>query len=57
MHGTEFSHFDYAKEYPSSKRIFHNWGLGALPAAVYPPGTFPQDWPGLGDPPFSKVRI
>mmetsp|Transcript_21221 Transcript_21221/g.39608 ORF Transcript_21221/g.39608 Transcript_21221/m.39608 type:complete len:327 (+) Transcript_21221:183-1163(+) len=56
MHGTEYSHFDYAKQYPSKQRFFHNWGLGALDSVVYPPGTFPQDWPGLGDPPFSKTN-
>jgi hypothetical protein len=55
MHGTEFSHFDYQSQYPSALKTFHNWGLGALDSAVYAPGTFPQDWPGLGDPPFSKV--
>jgi Methyltransferase FkbM domain len=25
-----------------------------LPKAVYPVGTIPQDWPGLGDPQLSK---
>ena len=57
MHESEFSHFDYATQYPSPLRSFHNWGLGALDNVVYAPGTFPQDWPGLGDPPFSKVRL
>lgn len=56
MHGSEYSHFNYATQYPSEHRSFHNWGLGALDSATYLPGTFPQDWPGLGDPPFSKVR-
>ena len=55
MHGSRYSRFNYAKHYPSQKKIFHNWGIGSLDDVVYPPGTFPQDWPGLGDPPFSKV--
>lgn len=56
MHGPDFSHFDYAKEYPSPQRFFHNWGLGVLDKAVYPAGTIPQEWPGLGDPAFSQTN-
>lgn len=41
MHGKEFSGFDYAREYPSGNKNFHNWGIGAV-NTVYPPGTIPQ---------------
>lgn len=54
MHGRDYSGIDYAKQYPSLKRHFHNWGLGAVSRAIYPIGTIPQDWPGLGDPALSK---
>lgn len=54
MYGTAFSNVDYAKQYPSQGKHFHNWGLGAADTAIYPPGTIPQDWPGLGDPQFSS---
>ena len=56
MHGPEYSKFDYASEYPSRKKVFHNWGLGVLERAIYPPGTIPQEWPGLGDPAFSQTN-
>ena len=39
MHGVAYSGIDYAKQYPSKKRIFHNWGLGAVSRAVYPIGS------------------
>ena len=54
MHGTDYANIDYAKQYPSSKKFFHNWGLGAASRAEYPAGSIPQDWPGLGDPQLSK---
>mmetsp|Transcript_23806 Transcript_23806/g.34906 ORF Transcript_23806/g.34906 Transcript_23806/m.34906 type:complete len:295 (+) Transcript_23806:165-1049(+) len=54
MHGAKYSNIDYAQQYPSKKKHFHSWGLGVLDKAMYPPGTIPQEWPGLGDPPFSK---
>lgn len=53
MYGGGFQHIDYAVVYPSKRKVFHNWGIGAADFAIYPPGTVPQDWPGLGDPPFS----
>eukprot|EP00981_Chlorochromonas_danica_P000723 scaffold156_cov173-Ochromonas_danica.AAC.11 len=53
MYGGGFQHIDYARVYPSKHKAFHNWGIGAADIAIYPPGTVPQDWPGLGDPPFS----
>ena len=40
--------FSISKQYPSKNKFFHNWGLGVLPNAIYPPGTVPQSWPGLG---------
>ena len=46
MHGTDYANIDYQSQYPSSKKVFHNWGLGAASAAVYPPNSVPQDWPG-----------
>ena len=54
MHGREFSNIDYAHQYPSDKKHFHNWGVGAASEITYPPGTVPQEWPGLGDPQLSK---
>lgn len=54
MHGRDYQGIDYAHQYPSEKKIFHNWGLGAADRAVYPPGSVPQEWPGLGDPQLSK---
>jgi hypothetical protein len=56
MHGPEFSRFNYAKQYPSKLKQFHNWGIGSVDSALYPPGTVPQEWPGLGDPPFSQTN-
>ena len=53
MYGNDYTFIDYAKQYPSTKKYFHNWGIGAANTAVYPPGTIPQEWPGLGDPPFA----
>lgn len=62
MHGAAYSNFNYKKDYPSplgsvsktGSRIFHNWGLGAADIALYPSGTIPQEWPGLGDPQLSQ---
>jgi hypothetical protein len=54
MHGRDFQGVDYAKQYPTKSKFFHNWGLGAAEKVVYPPGTIPQDWPGLGDPAMSQ---
>ena len=54
MHGRDYSGIDYAAQYPSKKKIFHNWGLGVVEKALYPIGTVPQEWPGLGDPQLSK---
>lgn len=54
MHGRDYSGIDYAKQYPSEKRVFHNWGIGVVSKAVYPVGSVPQEWPGLGDPQLSK---
>lgn len=42
MHGRDYQGIDYAKQYPSAKKFFHNWGLGAADRAVYPPGSIPQ---------------
>jgi hypothetical protein len=56
MHGQAYANIDYAIQYPSKSKEFHPWGLGALPRAVYPPGTIPQEWPGLGDPAFSQTN-
>jgi hypothetical protein len=56
MHGQAYSNIDYAIQYPSKSKEFHPWGLGALPRALYPPGTIPQEWPGLGDPAFSQTN-
>jgi hypothetical protein len=42
MHGRDYQAIDYAHQYPSEKKIFHNWGLGAADRAVYPPGSVPQ---------------
>jgi len=44
MHGTAYANIDYAKQYPSKMKKFHNWGLGAADSAIYPPGSVPQDW-------------
>jgi hypothetical protein len=41
------SHINYEKNFASANKKFHNWGLGSLPSRVYPPGTVPQEWPGL----------
>ena len=54
MHGTAYANIDYAKQYPSKSKHFHNWGVGAADIAVYPAGSVPQDWPGLGDPQLSR---
>jgi hypothetical protein len=62
MHGNAYSSFNYQKDYPSQlgsksktgSRNFHNWGLGAADIALYPAGTIPQEWPGLGDPQLSQ---
>ena len=54
MHGRDFSGIDYAAQYPSKLKTFHNWGLGVVDKALYPVGTVPQEWPGLGDPQLSK---
>ena len=54
MHGRDYSGIDYAAQYPSKKKTFHNWGLGVVEKALYPIGTVPQEWPGLGDPQLSK---
>ena len=54
MHGTAYANIDYAAQYPSKSKHFHNWGLGAASSAVFPAGSVPQDWPGLGDPQLSK---
>lgn len=56
MHGEAYSNIDYSKQYPSKSKIFHSWGLGVLDKAIYPPGTIPQEWPGLGDPAFSETN-
>ena len=42
MYGRDYTFIDYAKQYPSEKRLFHEWGLGAPDTALYPPGTIPQ---------------
>jgi hypothetical protein len=43
MHGRDYSNINYAKQYPSANKHFHNWGLGStLDPAVYPPGAIPQ---------------
>ena len=54
MHGPDYSRIDYATQYPSKLKKFHNWGLGVVDKALYPVGTVPQEWPGLGDPQLSK---
>lgn len=36
MHGVDYSRIDYAKQYPSSRKHFHNYGLGAASRIVYP---------------------
>ena len=54
MHGRDYSGIDYATQYPSKLKTFHNWGLGVVKKALYPVGTVPQEWPGLGDPQLSK---
>ena len=56
MHGEAYSHIDYVKQYPSKQKHFHPWGLGVLNKVIYPPGTIPQEWPGLGDPAFSQTN-
>jgi hypothetical protein len=56
MHGKAYSNIDYSVQYPSASKEFHAWGLGVLPQAIYPPGTVPQEWPGLGDPAFSQTN-
>lgn len=53
MYGHDYSFINYTAQYPSQLKAFHNWGIGAADIAIYPPGTIPQEWPGLGDPPFS----
>jgi hypothetical protein len=53
MYGGGFQHIDYATLYPSKRKHFHNWGVGAADRVIYPANTVPQDWPGLGDPPMS----
>ena len=55
MYGNNYAHIDYKKSYPSEKKFFHNWGIGAV-STIFPPGTIPQEWPGLGDPPFSSTN-
>jgi hypothetical protein len=42
MHGKDYNGIDYANQYPSKLKFFHNWGLGAAEHAVYPLGTIPQ---------------
>ena len=42
MHGTAYANIDYAQQYPSKSKHFHNWGVGAADVAVYPPGSVPQ---------------
>jgi hypothetical protein len=42
MHGTAYANIDYAKQYPSKSKYFHNWGIGAADAAIYPPNSIPQ---------------
>lgn len=54
MHGRDYSGIDYATQYPSKLKTFHNWGIGVVEKALYPVGTVPQEWPGLGDPQLSK---
>ena len=54
MHGSAYANIDYSTQYPSKLKKFHNWGIGAADRAVYPPGSIPQEWPGLGDPQLSK---
>jgi hypothetical protein len=65
MHGGDYSHIDYASQYPSEpiagsknkgKKVFHNVGIGAANIAVYPPHSIPQQWPGLGDPAMSQTN-
>lgn len=56
MHGEAYSRIDYEQLYPSKKKYFHNWGLGAVSRATYPARSIPQDWPGLGDPQLSKTN-
>lgn len=56
LHGNEYSHFRYARQYPSAKKFFHNWGVGVANQQIFQPGTVPQEWPGLGDPPLSKTN-
>jgi hypothetical protein len=36
MHGVDYSRIDYARQYPSSMKHFHNYGLGAASRVVYP---------------------
>ena len=57
MHGAEYSNINYQVQYPSEKKFFHNWGVGPADYAVYPSGSIPQEWPGLGDPALSKSNI
>jgi len=54
MHGEAYSRIDYAEQYPSRLKHFHNWGLGAGDCVRYPPESIPQLWPGLGDPQLSR---
>ena len=36
MHGRDYSGIDYASQYPSQRKSFHNWGVGAVSRAIYP---------------------
>jgi hypothetical protein len=56
MYGTAYNKINYEVQYPSRKKTFHNWGVGAADQAIYPPGSIPQEWPGLGDPPFTETN-
>lgn len=56
MHGPDYSRINYSKQYPSKGRFFHNWGVGAANLAIYPAGSIPQQWPGLGDPAMSRTN-
>ena len=39
MHGADYSGIDYMRQYPSKRKFFHNWGIGAVSRAVYPIGS------------------
>ena len=39
MYGNDYGFIDYKKLYSSNKKFFHNWGIGAVSNAIYPPGV------------------